>query len=126
MKIFSFRGDSCSSVDSPEMSVVMEPINFETKQPIDVNVPITNQRTAAIRNYSTKPLLVSHFLLCTLRTFLFQTYQTVSGVNGPLVIVRDVKFAMFDEIVKITLPSGEIRMGQVLESFKNKAVVQVR
>ncbi|CCD66203.1 V-type proton ATPase subunit B 2 [Caenorhabditis elegans] len=82
----------------------------DIKGPIDVNTPITNHRTALIQNYSTKPKL---------------TYQTVFGVNGPLVIVHNVKFPMFNEIVKITLPNGQIRMGQVLESSKNKAVVQV-
>uniref|UniRef100_A0A8R1HJF8 Vacuolar proton pump subunit B n=1 Tax=Caenorhabditis japonica TaxID=281687 RepID=A0A8R1HJF8_CAEJA len=92
------------------MVEVAEPINFELKQSIDVNAPITSHRTARIRNYTTKPKL---------------TYQTVCGVNGPLVIVQDVKFPMFNEIVQITLPNGQMRMGQVLESFKNKAVVQV-
>ncbi|CAI2312129.1 unnamed protein product [Caenorhabditis sp. 36 PRJEB53466] len=92
------------------MTEVADSVIFDTKGPLDVNVPITSHRTAHIRNYSTKPKL---------------SYQTVCGVNGPLVIVRDVKFSVFNEIVKITLPSGEVRMGQVLESFKNKAVVQV-
>ncbi|CAL2030498.1 CBN-TAG-300 protein [Caenorhabditis brenneri] len=90
------------------MTEVADPAYFEPRN--DVNSPITSHRTALIRNYSTKPRL---------------NYQTVCGVNGPLVILRDVKFPMYNEIVKITLPNGELRMGQVLETFKNKAVVQV-
>ncbi|CAI5439312.1 unnamed protein product [Caenorhabditis angaria] len=77
---------------------------------LNVSAPITTHRTPTIRNYTTKPKIV---------------YQTVCGVNGPLVIVKDVKFPMFNEIVKITLNDGSIRTGQVLEIAKNKAVVQV-
>lgn len=53
------------------------------------------------------------------------TYRTVSGVNGPLVILDDVKFAKFAEIVTLTLPDGSERAGQVLEVSGSKAVVQV-
>uniref|UniRef100_A0A8R1DGV0 Vacuolar proton pump subunit B n=1 Tax=Caenorhabditis japonica TaxID=281687 RepID=A0A8R1DGV0_CAEJA len=77
---------------------------------VDVNQTITGHKSAIIRNYNTNPRLI---------------YQTVSGVNGPLVILNDVKFPQFSEIVKITLPDGTKRSGQVLEITKNKAVVQV-
>lgn len=77
---------------------------------VDVNQPITSAKTAAIRNYTTQPRLV---------------YKTVTGVNGPLVILNDVKFPQFSEIVNITLPDGTKRSGQVLEITRNKAVVQV-
>lgn len=46
-------------------------------------------------------------------------------MNGPLVILNDVKFPQFSEIVNITLPDGTKRSGQVLEITRNKAVVQV-
>ncbi|KAJ1554743.1 Non-essential glycogen phosphorylase, partial [Cladochytrium tenue] len=39
-------------------------------------------------------------------------YRTVSGVNGPLVILDDVKFPRFAEIVELTLPDGTKRSGQ--------------
>ncbi|KAI9271604.1 V-type proton ATPase subunit B [Phascolomyces articulosus] len=52
-------------------------------------------------------------------------YRTVTGVNGPLVILDNVKFPKFAEIVNITLPDGTERAGQVLEVQGNKAVVQV-
>ncbi|VDM47917.1 unnamed protein product [Toxocara canis] len=77
---------------------------------VDVNQGITNQKTATIRNYTTNPRL---------------TYKTVTGVNGPLVILGDVKFPQYAEIVKLTLPDGTKRSGQVLEITRNKAVVQV-
>lgn len=77
---------------------------------IDVNKGITGDKSAQIRNYNTQPHLV---------------YKTVTGVNGPLVILGDVKFPQYAEIVKLTLPDGTKRTGQVLEVTKDKAVVQV-
>ncbi|VDM64418.1 unnamed protein product [Angiostrongylus costaricensis] len=77
---------------------------------MDVNKSITSHKTATIRNYNTQPRLI---------------YKTVTGVNGPLVILNDVKFPQFSEIVHITLPDGSKRSGQVLEITRNKAVVQV-
>ncbi|XP_007905618.2 V-type proton ATPase subunit B, brain isoform isoform X2 [Callorhinchus milii] len=53
------------------------------------------------------------------------TYKTVVGVNGPLVILDQVKFPRFAEIVHLTLPDGTQRSGQVLEVSGSKAVVQV-
>ncbi|XP_065882920.1 V-type proton ATPase subunit B [Dysidea avara] len=53
------------------------------------------------------------------------TYRTVSGVNGPLVILDKVKFPRYAEIVTLTLPDGSKRSGQVLEVQGSKAVVQV-
>jgi len=52
-------------------------------------------------------------------------YRTVTGVNGPLVILDDVKFPKFAEIVKLKLPDGTERTGQVLEVSGHKAIVQV-
>ncbi|XP_006859963.1 PREDICTED: V-type proton ATPase subunit B, brain isoform [Chrysochloris asiatica] len=66
--------------------------------------------------------------LAVSRNYLFQprlTYKTVSGVNGPLVILDHVKFPRYAEIVHLTLPDGTKRSGQVLEVSGSKAVVQV-
>jgi len=52
-------------------------------------------------------------------------YNTIGGVNGPLVILENVKFPRFNEIVSLTLPDGSERSGQVLEARGNRAVVQV-
>jgi V-type H+-transporting ATPase subunit B len=62
-------------------------------------------------------------------------YNTIGGVNGPLVVlenvrqesrdremqvliwmVEQVKFPRFNEIVSLTLPDGTERSGQVLEA----------
>eukprot|EP00298_Acanthocystis_sp_HF-20_P026889 c4721_g1_i1.p1 GENE.c4721_g1_i1~~c4721_g1_i1.p1 ORF type:complete len:500 (-),score=131.29 c4721_g1_i1:130-1629(-) len=52
-------------------------------------------------------------------------YTTVKGVNGPLVILDNVKAPRYAEIVDLTLGNGEQRRGQVLEVSGNKAIVQV-
>ncbi|XP_038629703.1 V-type proton ATPase subunit B, kidney isoform [Scyliorhinus canicula] len=74
------------------------------------HLPAREQALAAGRSYSSQPRL---------------TYRTVSGVNGPLVILDQVKFPRYAEIVHLTLPDGSIRSGQVLEVSGSKAVVQV-
>ncbi|HYA55146.1 MAG TPA: V-type ATP synthase subunit B [Thermoplasmata archaeon] len=52
-------------------------------------------------------------------------YRTIDRVAGPLLFVRDVSNAAYGEIVEIQLPSGERRQGQVLDSRKGLAIVQV-
>jgi len=52
-------------------------------------------------------------------------YRTIVGVEGPLVIMENVKFPTFGEIVNVNLADGTVRKGQILEVSKKKAVVQV-
>ncbi|MDE1871150.1 MAG: V-type ATP synthase subunit B [Candidatus Micrarchaeota archaeon] len=52
-------------------------------------------------------------------------YNTIESVAGPLVVVGKVKSAAYNEIVRIRLPTGEERLGQVLETSDRNAVVQV-
>lgn len=40
-------------------------------------------------------------------------YRTVAGVEGPLVVLDDVKFPKYSEIVTIHLGDGTVREGQV-------------
>jgi V-type H+-transporting ATPase subunit B len=47
------------------------------------------------------------------------------GVEGPLVILDDVKFPKYAEIVNVTLGDGTKRKGQVLEINGKKAIVQI-
>lgn len=68
------------------------------------------QAAAASRDYIANPRL---------------DYNTVQGVNGPLVILDNVKFPRYAEIVNITLGNGTVRKGQVLEVQGSRAVVQV-
>jgi len=52
-------------------------------------------------------------------------YQNVTEVSGPLMVVEGISDVAYDEIAKIKLPSGEERLGQVLEAESNRAVLQV-
>jgi V-type H+-transporting ATPase subunit B len=51
--------------------------------------------------------------------------STIAGVNGPLVILDNVKLPKYAEIVNLTLGDGTVRSGQVLEVAGSRAVVQV-
>ncbi|KAK3589867.1 hypothetical protein CHS0354_015894 [Potamilus streckersoni] len=78
--------------------------------PLTEKGALTTHKLAVTRNYISQPRI---------------TYKTVSGVNGPLVILDEVKFPKFAEIVNLTLADGSTRSGQVLEVSGSKAVVQV-
>ena len=52
-------------------------------------------------------------------------YKTVREVAGPLLIVEGVEGVAFGEVVEIKTPQGEKRLGQVLESSKDIAIIQV-
>ncbi|MFP3317766.1 MAG: V-type ATP synthase subunit B [Thermoplasmata archaeon] len=52
-------------------------------------------------------------------------YRTVSQIAGPLLFVENVENAGYNEIVEITLPNGEKKSGQVLDTRKGLAIVQV-
>ena len=52
-------------------------------------------------------------------------YRTVSNVEGPLVILDNVKFPKYAEIVNVRLGDGSMRKGQVLEINGKRAVVQI-
>lgn len=53
------------------------------------------------------------------------TYRTITGVNGPLVILDHVSNLQYAEIVRLTLPDRSMRYGQILETFGERAVIQV-
>jgi V/A-type H+-transporting ATPase subunit B len=52
-------------------------------------------------------------------------YRTIDRISGPLLFVKDVENAAYGEIVEIALPDGTRRQGQVLDSRKGLAIVQV-
>jgi V/A-type H+-transporting ATPase subunit B len=54
-----------------------------------------------------------------------RTYQTVESVSGPLLFVKDTIGVSYGEIAEIETPEGGRRTGQVLESARGMAVVQV-
>jgi len=52
-------------------------------------------------------------------------YETVRNVEGPLIFVEGVEGVGYGEMVEVTMPSGEKVKGQVLETSKGMAVVQI-
>lgn len=52
-------------------------------------------------------------------------YCGVKNIDGPLVFVDGVSNVAYDELVEITAPNGELRLGQVLDVTSHSAVVQV-
>jgi len=56
--------------------------------------------------------------------FTYQ-YRTTYGIQGTLLFLKNIKQVSLEEIVKITLPSGEVRTGQVLQADENATIVQV-
>ncbi len=52
-------------------------------------------------------------------------YSTVTEVSGPLLVLEGIAGAAYGEVVKIRSPTGEMRLGQVLEAHRDKAVIQV-
>mgnify|MGYP001597373075 FL=1 len=56
---------------------------------------------------------------------MLKEFQTVTNVEGPLVFIDRVEAAGYNELVEVILPNGERRKGQVLETSKGIAVVQV-
>ncbi len=52
-------------------------------------------------------------------------YCGASRIDGPLVFVDNVSGVGYDELVEIAMPSGEPRLGQVLDISDRAAVIQV-
>ena len=67
---------------------------------ISVRQGLVDQALAITRDYIAQPRI---------------TYKTVSGVNGPLVILDDVKFPKFAEIVNLRLADGTHRLEENLK-----------
>lgn len=60
-----------------------------------------------------------------LPTLITKEYRTLTRIAGPLVFIEGIRDVAFGEIVEITGPDGEMRLGQVLELDRQLGVVQV-
>lgn len=69
--------------------------------------PLDAATAAVVRDYHVEPRM---------------EYRTISGVNGPLVILENVKLPKYAEIVDLTLSTGEKRQGQVGTSSRYTGV----
>lgn len=53
------------------------------------------------------------------------SYERITGIVGPLVILDNIPNLQYGEIVKLTLPDKSIRTGQILEIHGKKAIIQI-
>jgi len=58
-------------------------------------------------------------------SLVLREYRTVTRISGPLLFVEAVKGVGFGELVRIVVPDGSERRGQILEVSDRMAVVQV-
>ena len=56
---------------------------------------------------------------------MMQEFQTVKEIFGPIVLVDRVLDAAYGEIVDVMMPNGEKKRGQVLETARGYAAVQI-
>ena len=52
-------------------------------------------------------------------------YKTITRVAGPLIFVEKTEPVGYGELVKISLPNGDVKSGQVLDTSEDIVVVQV-
>lgn len=56
---------------------------------------------------------------------MVKEYRTITEIAGPLIFVEKTEWVGYGELVEVTLPTGERRRGQVLDSSKDIVVVQI-
>ncbi len=61
----------------------------------------------------------------TLPSLVTKEYRTVSRIAGPLVFIERIRDVAYGEIVEVSAPDGEVRLGQVLEVDRDLGVVQM-
>jgi len=58
-------------------------------------------------------------------SLITKEYRTVSQIKGPLIFVERISDVAYNEIVAITGPDGQIRLGQVLEVNRQTCMVRI-
>lgn len=52
-------------------------------------------------------------------------YKTLESISGPLILVTGVEGVKYEELVEMTTPEGDKRLGRVLEVNKDTALIQM-
>lgn len=52
-------------------------------------------------------------------------YRGIGSIRGPLIVVQDVSGVGWDEVARVTLDSGEVRHGTVLDVHRDLAIVEI-
>ncbi len=58
-------------------------------------------------------------------SLLTKEYRTLSQIKGPLIFVERIVGVAYNEIVEIVAPTGEVRIGQVLEVDRQRCMLRV-
>ena len=56
---------------------------------------------------------------------MIKEYRTIAEIAGPLMVVRQVERATFDELVEIELSDGSVRRGKVLEVNGDLSLIHI-
>ena len=56
---------------------------------------------------------------------MFREYQTISQIQGPLLVVKKIEGIKYAELAEVILPEGERRFGKVLEIAEDLAIIQI-
>ncbi len=56
---------------------------------------------------------------------MFKEYKTIGEIYGPLIFVKKVEGVTYEELVEVELPTGEIKLGKVLEVNQDIAMIQL-
>ncbi len=64
-------------------------------------------------------------MLDTKRGLATKEYRTLTQIKGPLLFIERIADIAYDEVVEITSPDNEVRLGKVLEVDSNLCMVQV-
>lgn len=86
---------------------------------------------AAVRDYYVQPtiskynLVIYVYIIVVYIYIIPIDYSSISQVQGPLVILDNVKQPKYEEVVNLTLGNGERRQGRVLEIYGKRAIIQV-
>ncbi|MFX0150819.1 MAG: V-type ATP synthase subunit B, partial [Candidatus Hodarchaeota archaeon] len=52
-------------------------------------------------------------------------YKTIDSIQGTLIFLKSISDVAYEEIVRIYMPDGQVRIGQVLQADENATIVQV-
>jgi len=54
-----------------------------------------------------------------------KTYENVTSISGPILLVEGVEGVKYEELVEVKAPNGDVRRGKVLEIDGDRALVQM-
>lgn len=69
--------------------------------------------------------MAAHAPLLEQTSLATKEYRTLSQIKGPLIFLERVSDVAYNEIVEVTGPDGNVRLGQVLEIDRHRCMVRI-